>query len=73
MMSVVTFEKPISKVALPDWYGKVAELRQTCDSRRADAFNLRNEARQLRNETDSRTQWDTYHNNVRLADRFVNE
>ncbi|XP_054288147.1 tektin-2-like [Macrosteles quadrilineatus] len=71
MMSVVTFEKPISKVALPDWHGKVAELRQTCDSRRADAFSLWNEARQLRNETNCKTQWDTYHNNVRLADRIT--
>lgn len=71
MISVVTYEKPISRVALPDWHGKVWELRQTCDSRRLDAFNLRNEARQLRNETNCKTNWDTYHNNARLADRYI--
>lgn len=69
MMSVATVEKPIAKIALSDWHGKVAELKKTCDTRRGDAFKLRNEARQLRNETSSQTQWNTYHNNVRLADR----
>ena len=69
MISVTTFEKPIPKVALPDWHNKVHELKQVCDTRRLDAFNLRNNSRQLRNETNVKTQWDTYHNNVRLADR----
>lgn len=71
MMSIASFEKPVSKVSLPDWYNKVWQLRQTCDIRRRDAFNLRNEARQLRNETNSKTKWDTYMNDTRLEDRSV--
>ncbi|KAK4876817.1 hypothetical protein RN001_009323 [Aquatica leii] len=70
-MSVVTFEKPIPHTGLGDWYAKQWELQQTNDTRRNDAFNLRHEARQLRNETRIRTEWDTYHNDNRLADRVT--
>jgi len=69
--SVVTFEKPLQHIGLADWYAKQWALQQTNDTRRADAFNLRHEARQMRNETCIKTQWDTYHNNVRLADRIT--
>lgn len=69
--SVVTFEKPIQHIGLADWHAKQWELQQTNDTRRSDAFNLRHEARQLRNETRIKTEWDTYHNNVRLADRVT--
>ncbi|XP_075225914.1 tektin-2 [Lycorma delicatula] len=71
MMSIAYFEKPVTKVSLPDWYNKVWELGQTCDTRLKDAFNLRNEARQLRNETNSKTKWDTYMNDIRLQDRVT--
>lgn len=70
-MSVVTYEKPLPHIGLADWYAKQWEIQQTNDARRNDAFNLRHEARQLRNETKIRTEWDTYHNNVRLADRVT--
>lgn len=69
--SVVTFEKPIQHIGLADWYAKQWESQQTNDTRRNDAFKLRHEARQLRNETRIRTEWDTYHNNARLADRIT--
>lgn len=71
MQSVVTFEKPIQHVGLADWFAKQWEIQQTNDTRRNDAFKLRHEARQLRNETRIRTEWDTYHNNARLADRIT--
>ncbi|CAH0546348.1 unnamed protein product [Brassicogethes aeneus] len=70
-MSVVTFEKPLTHIGLADWYAKQWQLQQTNDTRRNDAFNLRHEARQLRNETNIRTEWDTYHNNVRLSERVT--
>nr|CAI5857386.1 unnamed protein product [Callosobruchus analis] len=70
-MSVVTFEKPITHIGLADWYAKQWQNQQTNDTRRNDAFNLRHEARQLRNETKVKTEWETYHNNVRLADRVT--
>ncbi|KAL1502329.1 hypothetical protein ABEB36_007485 [Hypothenemus hampei] len=70
-MSVVTYEKPLPHIGLADWFSKQWELQQTNDARRSDAFNLRHEARQLRNETGIKTEWDTYHNNVRLGDRVT--
>ncbi|XP_044766748.1 tektin-2 [Coccinella septempunctata] len=70
-MSVVTFEKPIQHIGLADWQAKQWQNQQTNDTRRDEAFNLRHESRQLRNETRIRTDWDTYHNNVRLADRVT--
>ncbi|GJQ77768.1 hypothetical protein Trydic_g16033 [Trypoxylus dichotomus] len=69
--SVVTFEKPIPHIGLADWYAKQWQNQQTNDTRRNDAFNLRHQARQLRNETRIRSDWDTYHNNARLADRIT--
>ncbi|KAF5305599.1 hypothetical protein FQR65_LT07679 [Abscondita terminalis] len=71
MQSVVTFEKPIQHIGLGDWYAKQWQLQQTNDTRRSDSFNVRHESRQMRNETRIRTEWDTYHNNARLADRIT--
>ncbi|XP_018575761.1 tektin-B1 [Anoplophora glabripennis] len=70
-MSVVTFEKPIAHSSLADWYASQWQNQQTNDTRRNDAFRLRHESRQLRNETKVQTEWDTYHNNVRLSDRIL--
>ncbi|XP_059058639.1 tektin-B1-like isoform X2 [Achroia grisella] len=42
----------------------------TSDTRRADAFDLRYSAQQLRNETRIKTDWDSYHNNNRLRARI---
>lgn len=67
--SVITLEKPIPHVSLSDWHSRLRELQQTAQTRRDDAHCLRHNCRQLRNETNIRTQWDTYHNNARLADR----
>ncbi|XP_067001618.1 tektin-B1 [Anabrus simplex] len=69
--TVTTYEKPSEHVALPDWYSRLYELRQTADNKSRDAYNLRHEGRQLRNETDIKGKWDTYHNNVRLEDRVT--
>ncbi|CAG9760477.1 unnamed protein product [Ceutorhynchus assimilis] len=70
-MSVVTYEKPLPHIGLADWFAKQWSAQQTNDARRADAFKLRQEARQLRNEATIKTNWDTYHNNVRLGDRIT--
>ncbi|XP_019867911.2 tektin-2 [Aethina tumida] len=70
-MSVVTYEKPMTHIGLADWYAKQWMLQQNNEIRRNEAFNLRHEARQLRNETQIRTDWDTYHNNVRLSERVT--
>ncbi|XP_041968404.1 tektin-B1-like [Aricia agestis] len=70
MQSVVTFEKPLPHLSLADWDARLYDLQVTADTRRADAFDLRHSARQLRNETRIKTEWDTYHNNNRLQARI---
>ncbi|XP_046430599.1 tektin-2 isoform X2 [Neodiprion fabricii] len=69
--SVTTYEKPTPHISLPDWYAKQWELQQSANTRRNDAFELRNAARQIRSETKIKTEWDTYMNNTRLADRVT--
>ncbi|XP_028036836.1 tektin-B1 [Bombyx mandarina] len=69
MQSVVTFEKPLPHLSLPDWDARLYGLQVTADTRRADAFDLRHSAHQLRNETRIKTEWDSYHNNNRLSAR----
>ncbi|XP_049871168.1 tektin-B1-like [Pectinophora gossypiella] len=70
MQSVVTFEKPLPHLSLPDWDARLYNLQVTADTRRADAFDLRHSAHQLRNETRIKTEWDTYHNNNRISARI---
>ncbi|XP_063827148.1 tektin-B1, partial [Ostrinia nubilalis] len=69
MQSVVTFEKPLPHLSLPDWDARLYDLQVTSDTRRADAFDLRYSSHQLRNETKIKTNWDSYHNNNRLRAR----
>ncbi|XP_053605819.1 tektin-B1 [Plodia interpunctella] len=69
MQSVVTFEKPLPHLSLSDWDARLYGLQVTADTRRADAFDLRYSAHQLRNETKIKTDWDSYHNNNRLRAR----
>lgn len=63
------YEKPLSHINLPDWYARQWELRQSADARRAEARQLRNSGKITRSERNVRTEWDTYMNNARLADR----
>lgn len=70
-MSIVTFEKPVPRVAETDWYYKVSELRTSCDDHRQNAFELKNESHQLRNNTDITTNWSTYHTNSAIIDRYA--
>ncbi|KAG7309648.1 hypothetical protein JYU34_004134 [Plutella xylostella] len=69
MQSVVTYEKPLPHLSLADWDARLYGLQVLADTRRADAFDLRHSAHQLRNETRIKTQWDTYHNDNRLRAR----
>ncbi|XP_015589193.1 tektin-2 [Cephus cinctus] len=69
--SVTTYEKPTPHIGLPDWYAKQWELRQSADTRRSEAFELRSSSRIIRSETKIKTEWDTYMNNTRIADRLT--
>lgn len=68
-MSIITFEKPVPKVAESDWYYNITELKQSCDSHRRNAFELKNESHRLRNDTDITTDWNTRRTNSKISDR----
>jgi len=70
-MSIVTFEKPVPKVAESDWYYKITELKESCNEHRRHAFILRNESQRLRNDTDVTTYWGTHHTNSKIIDRYI--
>ncbi|XP_033211590.1 tektin-2 [Belonocnema kinseyi] len=69
--SVTTYEKPTPHIGLADWYAKQWELEKSAETRRSDAFDLRNTGRIIRAETQIRTEWDTRMNNTRLEDRVT--
>ncbi|XP_025194440.1 tektin-B1-like [Melanaphis sacchari] len=68
-MSIVTFEKPVPKVAESDWYYKITELKESCDQHRHYTFVLGNESQKLRNDTDVTTYWGTHNTNSKIFDR----
>lgn len=65
------FEKPLDHTGLDDWLSRTHQLRNVASTQRSDAFDLRQMARTLRNETAIQAYWDTYHNNSKLADRYI--
>lgn len=67
--SVEVYEKPLQHLGLDDWFSRLNQLKNVANTRKNDAFELRYSARNLRNETQIQTDWDTYYNNARLADR----
>jgi tektin-2 len=69
--SVVTFDKPLKRLALNDWNLRISQLRNNSETKRLDAFNLRQVSRNLRNETVVESFWSTYYNNERFADRVA--
>lgn len=70
-MSIVTFEKPVTRVAETDWYYKIYQLKESCDDHRSNVFKLRNESHQIRNNTDITTYWSTHQTNSAIQDRYA--
>lgn len=69
--SVVTFDKPLKHLSLNDWNLRISQLRNNSETKRLDAFNLRQASRNLRNESTVESFWSTYYNNERFADRVA--
>ncbi|CAG9800771.1 unnamed protein product [Chironomus riparius] len=71
IQSVVTFEKPLKHLSLNDWNLRISQLSSNSETKRFDAFNLRQTSRNLRNESTVESFWSTYYNNERFADRVA--
>jgi tektin-2 len=69
--SVVQFEKPLKHLSLNDWNLRISQLRNNSETNRLDSFNLRQAARNLRNESTVESFWSTYYNNERFSDRVA--
>lgn len=69
--SVVTFDKPLKHLSLNDWNLRISQLRNNSETKRLDAFGLRQVSRNLRNESTVESFWSTYYNNERFSDRVA--
>lgn len=69
--SVVQFEKPLKHLSLNDWNLRISQLCNNSETKRGDAFNLRQASRNLRSESTIESFWTTHYNNERFSDRVA--
>ncbi len=69
-MSGSKCERPIERYQPPDWHARNSKLAVNAVTARDDSLNLRKEAQLLRIETDTRTKWHNYENNMKLSERL---
>jgi tektin-2 len=63
-------KKPSVKFNPADWHTNKHAISTDAEKTRNVSFQVRQEGRYLKNETDNQTWWDTHDNNTRLADRL---
>lgn len=68
-MSGLYTERPINRYQPPDWHARNYKLSDNAKSCREQSLNLRKEAQLLKIETDTRTKWHNFENNMRLSER----
>ena len=64
-------ERPVTRYQPPDWHARNAKLAHHAYSTRNDSHTLRKEAQLLKIETDTKTKWHNYENNMRLSERYI--
>ncbi|CAG5120129.1 unnamed protein product [Candidula unifasciata] len=69
---MATVVRQVKRFQRSDWYTDAYTQATSADNQRTAAFDVCQEARFLRNETDCQTKWDQYSTEVRLADRVNN-
>ncbi|NXX47893.1 TEKT2 protein, partial [Tricholaema leucomelas] len=62
--------KPGQRFSVPDWHTNSHLISADAERQRSASHQVRQEARALRNETNSQTKWDEHDNQTRLADRI---
>ncbi len=70
-MSGVNCERPIARYQPPDWHERNAKMSESVRAKREQSINLRKEAQQLRIETETKTKWHNFDNNMRLSERAM--
>ena len=66
---MATLQKPATKFSNTDWFTTNYAVSTNSERQRLSSEQVRQEARQLRNETDIRTRWDQHDNETRLEER----
>ncbi|XP_066601759.1 tektin-B1 isoform X2 [Prorops nasuta] len=69
--SLTTFEKPLPHISLSEWYKRNVELQENALTKRSDAFEVRNAGQNLRSDTKIKSEWGTYTNNSKLANKVT--
>ena len=64
-------ERPINRYQPPDWHDRNYKLADRARSKREQSLNLRKEAHLLKIETDTKTKWHNFENNMKLSERLV--
>ena len=62
-------ERPVNRFQPPDWHARNDKLAHTARSGREESINVRKEAQMLKIETDNRTKWFNFENNMKLSER----
>ena len=68
-MSGAKGERPVTRYQPPDWHARNAKLANHATTTRDESLNLRKEAHLLKIETETKTKWNNYENNMRLSER----
>ena len=68
-MSGAKCERPVTRYQPPDWHARNAKLANHATTTRDESLNLRKEAHLLKIETETKTKWNNYENNMRLNER----
>lgn len=63
------FEKPLQRLRIDDWHSKANQTVNSAIFQRSVAFDLRQASRNLRNETQSNTNYNKINTNACLANR----
>lgn len=66
-------ERPINRYQTPDWHARNYKLSNGARASREQSHNLRKEAQLLKIETDTKTKWHNFENNMKLSERQVAE
>lgn len=69
ILVMATHVKTATRFQPQDWFTSNYTISTNAERQRESSFQVRQESRFLSNETDSKTKWDQYDNNTRLADR----
>ena len=62
-------ERPINRYQPPDWHARNYKLANSARAKREESLNLRKEAHLLKIETDTKTKWFNFENNMKLSER----